>query len=141
MQEVDDAILARAAELPFKVYDGFFLTATAVTPVVIDVPLPYAVYVSSTGDEVGQRAAGRGTQTSTYFSFRVVGEDRRQVKAAAKKLRDMVMGTRLTVNGRRAWRPTIEVSSRIWRDDEAVRPDGRPLFYGVDEYAVKASTV
>jgi hypothetical protein len=101
---------------------------------------PYAVYYSSLGDDPptpeNMRMSGQRGRRSVFFSVVYVGADRRQAKHAGQRIRDALAGKRLTVPGHRVWLTGVEESQRVRRDDDAIRPDGSPLFYGVDEYAV-----
>ena len=58
----------------------------------------------------------------------VIGENLHQRAALADRT--------ITIPGRKAWRIVLGESQRIRRDDDAARPDGSPLFYGVDLYSV-----
>lgn len=102
--------------------------------------LPYAVYYSSLGDDPPTdsniRLTGQRGRRSVFFSVTYIGGDSRQTKWAGQKIRDALADVRLVVPGHRLWLVSVEESQRIRRDDEAVRPDGSPLFYGVDNYAV-----
>lgn len=138
MRIIDDAVLARFEGLPFDVKDGFFQAVPDTGKVVVEYALPYAVYYSSVGDddEATRRLSARTPRESVFFSVTYVGLDRNQTKWAGE-----LLWSRL-----RRWRPVIDglvceviqrqESQRIRRDDTAVRPDGSPLFYGVDNYAV-----
>lgn len=157
MRAVDEAVFARleaagmwaeglhdeaGAEPPddveLIVFDGraSFPTDTKV----VSHKLPYAVYFSSLGDdpptEENERLAGQRGRRSIFFAITYVGADNRQTKWAGQLIRDAIAGKRLVVPGHRVWLVSVEESQRIRRDDEAVRPDGAPLFYGVDNYAV-----
>lgn len=131
-----------APEGALVIHDGF-MQPTSVTdpdrPVVVRYRLPYAVYYSSPGDDDNEnsRLIGRYTRRSVFFAFQIVGGDRWQVKWAAEEIRGAVThNTRLTVPGYRTWPTHVEGSQRVRRDDDAIRPDGKPLFYGVDDYAL-----
>lgn len=156
MRAVDEAIFARieaagmwasglhdqdGTEKPagvMAVFDGFADFDT--DDKVVRHELPYAVYYSSLGDDpptdANERLTGQRGRRSVFFSITYVGGDNRQTKWAGQKLRDAIAGKRLTVPTHRVWLVSVEESQRIRRDDEAVRPDGTPLFYGVDNYAV-----
>jgi uncharacterized protein (DUF427 family) len=107
---------------------------------VVEYELPYAVHYSSLGDdpesEENQRLTGRRGRRSIFWSTTYVGADRRQAKWAGQKIRDALAGRRVVVAGHRSWLITVEESQRVRRDDDAIRPDGSPLFYGVDNYSV-----
>lgn len=102
--------------------------------------VPYGVYFSSLGDDPptpeNMRLTGQRGRRSVFFSVTYVGESRWQAKHAGEEIRDAINGKRIVVPGHRSWRVGLEESQRIRRDDDAVRPDGSPLFYGVDNYAV-----
>jgi hypothetical protein len=104
-------------------------------------PTPYAVYYSSVGDDPADadenmRLIGRRGRRSVFFAITYVGEDRNQTKWAGERIRNALSGRRLAIPGHRSWLVSVEESQRVRRDDDAIRPDGSPLFYGVDEYAV-----
>lgn len=138
MRVVDDAVLARLAAVPFAVRDGFFDARPEGGAVVVTYALPYAVYYSSIGDddEDTRRLSAHIPRESVFFSITYVGLDRRQTKAAGERIRAQLRRWRPTVVGYRAEVVQLLESQRIRRDDEAIRPDGSPLFYGVDNYAV-----
>ena len=137
MRAVDDVVLARLEDAVFKVHDGFFGLVDPLTKVV-DYPLPYAVYYSSVGDddEDTRRLSARISRDSVFFSITYVGSDRNQTKAAGEEIRDLLRRWRPDVPGMKAEIVQLLESQRVRRDDEAIRPDGQPLFYGVDNYAV-----
>lgn len=137
MRAVDEVILERLAALPFDVHDGFFGLVDPETKVVT-YPLPYAVYYSSVGDddEDTRRLSARISRDSVFFSITYVGIDRNQTKAAGEAIRDMLRRWRPVVPGMKAEIVQLLESQRVRRDDEAIRQDGQPLFYGVDNYAV-----
>lgn len=134
----DDPEAAPADPDAMIVHDG--LVAVDNTSNRVAYELPYAVYYSSLGDdpesEENQRLTGRRGRRSIFWSITYVGGDRRQTKWAGQKIRDALAGRRVVVAGHRSWLIGVEESQRIRRDDDAIRPDGSPLFYGVDQYAV-----
>lgn len=152
MRVVDAAILARLgdpvvgdaysyfrADVGVTIRDGFWDARPDVsTPLVIKNPLPYATYTSSVGDddESTRRLSADIPRTSVFFSFNYVGLDRNQAKAAGERIRAQMKRWRPTVAGFSTEIVELLESQRIRRDDEVVRPDGMPLFYGVDNYAV-----
>lgn len=107
---------------------------------VVTYSLPYGVFYSSLGDDPptpeNMRLSGHRGRRSVFFSMVYVGADRWQAKHAGQRIRDALAGKRLTVAGHKVWLTGVEESQRVRRDDDAIRPDGSPLFYGVDEYAV-----
>jgi hypothetical protein len=144
MRAVDNAVLAamRTALGTTKVHDG--LTAVRSEPgrpLVITYELPYAVFYSNVGDDHSPRLDGRTSRRSVFFSVNYVGLTRDQAKWAGEKIRDALEGRRLVVPGHRVWLVDIQESQRVRRDDDAIRPDGKPLFYGVDNYAVSITRV
>ena len=66
----------------------------------------------------------------------IVGIDRNQAKWAGEKIRAALGDQPIPVEGHRTWLCQLQESQRVRRDDEAVRSDGSPLFYGVDNYAL-----
>ncbi len=143
MNVVDDVILARVtppALTEFKVHDGVFTAAAPPgQPAVVSIPLPYAVFYSSIGDDDNRRLSSRERRRSVFFTFTYVGIDRRQAKWAGELIRGLILGDRFVVPGYNVWPTQLLESQRIRRDDHAVRPDGKPLFYGVDNYAVSVA--
>lgn len=134
MRVVDEAVLERLSTLAVPVYDSFMPVPT--DGQVVDYPLPYAVYYSSIGDDDNRRLSGRKGRRSVFFSLTYVGIDRNQTKWAGELIRVSLQGQRIAVPGHKTWLCDLLESQRIRRDDEAVRPDGRALFYGVDNYAL-----
>lgn len=137
MRAVDEAILTALATLPFDVHDGF--VPSDATGQIVTYPVPYAVYYSSVGDDHSPRLTGRNTRRAVFFSITYVGLDRNQAKWAGELVRDALEGRRLVVGSQRTWLVGLEESQRVRRDDDAIRPDGSPLFYGVDNYAVSVT--
>lgn len=107
---------------------------------VVSFDLPYVVFHSSLGDdpasESNERLIGIRGRRSVFFTVTYVGGDRHQAKWAGQEVRDQLAGHRLVVLGHRVWPISVEESQRVRRDDDAIQPDGAPLFYGVDNYAV-----
>lgn len=141
MRVVDDAVLAALEATGVNIHDGLMLPDLAGNPdrpVKITYDLPYAVFYSNIGDDDDEnpRLIGRHTRRSVFFSLTIVGEDRWQVKWAGERIRTALQDTRLTIPGYRSWPIGLEESQRIRRDDDAIRSDGSPLFYGVDSYAL-----
>lgn len=139
MRSVDTVLLAAAAATGVTIHDGEVDADNTTNVVTYD--LPYAVYYSSVGDdppaEENMRLTGQRGRRSVFFTFIYVGEDRTQVKWAGEKIRAALQGRRFTYAGvDKSWPVWLEESQRVRRDDDAIRPDGSPLFYGVDNYAV-----
>lgn len=99
-------------------------------------PLPYYVYASNVGSDSKRRLQGRRTRRSVFFAITTVGADRNQVKWAAEKHRAVLADQRLTIPGHNTWPVDLQSSQRVRRDDDAIRPDGSPLFYAIDEYDI-----
>lgn len=138
MRVIDDAVLDRLSTMPFDIKDGFFDARPESGAVVVTYDLPYAVYYSSVGDddEDTRRLSARIPRDSVFFSLVYVGLDRQQTKAAGERIYDALRRWRPTVTGYRCEIVQRLESQRIRRDDDAIRPDGSPVFYGVDNYAV-----
>lgn len=132
MRAVDDVILPLLATTPVNIHDGFVVVDNTTKIVTYD--LPYAVYSSSVGDDDNPRLSGRKGRRSVFFSVMYVGLDRNQAKAAGEAIRNVLAGQRIAVPGYKTWLCELLESQRIRRDDDAIRPDGSPLFYGVDNY-------
>ena len=161
MKVVDDAVLAitgfkrmvngvlvqetGTANLGFDVWDGESNVRRLPgslenpLPIVIELDTPFAVYGSSLGLDSNRRLSGEHARRSTMFTFMYIGDTREQAKACGQDLRDLFQDQRLDLQGHRSWLVTLQESQRIWRDNEAVRRNGDPLFYGVDIYAVGAT--
>ena len=107
---------------------------------VVTYKLPYAVYSSNVGLPFNRRLSGRQTRNSTFCAIQFVGGDQWQAKWAGKAIRDALVDRRVVVGGIPTGLISVEASPRIWRSDDAIRTDGQPVYYGVDEYAVGASS-
>lgn len=133
----DDEDAAPADPDALVVHDGLVEVDTSTK--VVSYPVPYVVFHSSLGDdpesESNERLTGRRGRRSVFFTMTYVGEDRHQSKWAGQQVRDQLAGHRLVVPAHRSWPVVVEESQRVRRDDDAVQPNGAPLFYGVDNYA------
>jgi hypothetical protein len=144
---IDAAILAQVrAGISFTVHDGWFrpvpsVGANPLEPVVIpvEIPLPYANFMSSFGDDDEPRLNGRNAQREKFFRLFHVGISREQVVGAIGKTRARLEGHRLVVDGRPRGLIKVDSSPLIFRDDGAVRADGKPLFSGIDNYTLRTS--
>lgn len=137
MRVVDEVILARLAAADVDIHDGdLLLPEDGVERKIIPYDLPYAVYYSSIGDDDRPRLTGRRARRSVFFSITYVGEDRNQAKACGERIRAALQDKAIAVPGHRTWLCQLQESQRVRRDDEVMRPDGKPLFYGVDNYAL-----
>lgn len=149
MRWVDDQVLAvlnavlppihpedRPSDPPAsRVMDGL-VTADNETKIVT-YPMPYCVYFSNVGLDLPEqmRLTARRIRRDVFVSIMYVGVDRNQAKWAGERIRDQLSGRRLTdPQGGRTRRIKNEASQRVRRDDDMIRPDGGPVFYGVDEY-------
>lgn len=139
MIDVDDVILARLREAhpPLegedRVHDGF-VPLTNPDAKVIGAALPYLVYYSNLGADSNRRLTGVNARRSVFFQVTYVGDSREQAKAVGQRARAALADRVLTIPGRKSWRVLFDESQRVRRDDDAARPDGSPLFYGVDTY-------
>jgi hypothetical protein len=134
---VDNLILEALEATGVPIHDGFVKVDNKTNAVLY--PTPYAVFYSSVGDDDAEdnpRLVDVHTRRSVFFSIVYVGKDRNQTKWAGEKIREAINGRRFVVPGHKAWKCKVEESQRVRRDDDAVRPDGSPLFYGVDNYAI-----
>ena len=143
MRAVDDVVLARLNALEnMVVHDGEMeLPPEGVARKVVAYKTPYAVYYSSVGDDDRARLTGRRARRSVFFSIVYVGQDRNQAKACGERIRESLQDKRIAVPGHKVWLCQLQESQRVRRDDEVVRPDGSPLFYGVDNYALPITLV
>lgn len=138
MRDVDDAVLAVANAIDgLNIHDGLLVIDPNTKIVTYDVP--YAVYYSGFGNEFTPRLTGRTTMVDVPFRFTTVGLSREQVKWGMERLRSALVGRRLVLAGRRTWLIKLDESQTVFRDDDAIRPDGSPLFYGVDIYSVQVT--
>lgn len=142
--DVDAAILGLefgtmgSPPAPFKLLDSFVpVKADGKT---VEYQLPYAVYFSSLGDDHSPRLTGRNTRRAVFFSITYVGISPEQCKLAGQRVRDGLVDRRLVLDDRKTWLIGLEESQRIRRDDDAINPEGKPLYYGVDNYAVSITT-
>ncbi len=140
-QHVDAAVLARArTQTACPIIDGWFPTPAVPfgEPRVVDIPLPYATYMSSFGDDSEPRLNGKNAQREKFFRFYVAGISHEQVVAAIAWIRAQLEGFRVTIpDGREVSLAVVDSSPLIFRDDGAVRPDGKPIFAGLDNYTVR----
>lgn len=139
MRAVDKVVLATLEAVPnLNVHDNYMEVETTDSQgrSIVTYDMPYAVYSSAVGDDDNRRLSGRERRRSVPFYITYVGLSREQAKWCGEKVRVALKGKRLMVPGYRTWLVEIEESQRVWRDDEAARPDGSPIYYGVDAYAV-----
>lgn len=127
MQRLRDADLA--------VMDGFVPTSNDNSKVV-SYELPFVVYYGAPGVPSTMRLTGRRQQTNVGFMVTSVGIDRNQAKWACEKARAELEGRRLILAGRKSGLITCLTSPWVWRDDDMIRPDGKPIFYARDTYEV-----
>jgi len=134
MRVVDDVLLPRLQATGVTVHDGLVFADN--TTNIVSYALPYAVYYSSVGDDDNVRLTGRKRRRSVFFTVTYVGLDRTQAKWAGEKIRAVLQGKRIPIPGHQSFLCDLLESQRVRRDDDAIRPDGSPLFYGVDNYAL-----
>lgn len=146
MRAVDEVVLATLRATGVDTHDGgahvdplSLAELMAGTKRTVTYDLPYFVYYSSIGDVTQRMMSGRRIRQAVYFSVIFVGADRNQTKWAGEKARAVLEGQRLAIPGYRSWLCSLDVSMRIFRDDDAIRPDGSPLFYGRDDYALSVA--
>lgn len=140
MRAVDNAVLALLREYmggADQVHDGQLIPprAPGAQPVVVSYPLPLVIYTSNVGADANRRLAGRRVRRSVFFSLTYVGTTPAQTKWEGEKIRALLERRRLTVVGfPKVWAVNHLSSDRIRRDDDVMRPDGSPLYYGIDDY-------
>jgi hypothetical protein len=131
---VDDAVMARLTAVGLDVMDGYVPTKD--DGKTVEYPLPFVVYYGAPGVPSTMRLTGRRQQNNVGFMVTCVGIDRNQTKWAQEKARGALDGRRLVVPGHKAGLITLLTSPWVWRDDDMIRPDGKPLFYSRDTYEV-----
>lgn len=137
MRAVDDVVLARLEAAGVDIHDGEFeLPPEGVERRVVAYDLPYAVYYSSVGDDDRRRLSGRNARRSVFFVIHFIGEDRNQAKWLGEKVRALLADQPIEVPGHKSWLCLLGTSQRVRRDSEVVRPDGSPLFIGIDDYSI-----
>jgi hypothetical protein len=143
MRVVDNAVLAVLDELPLDIHRADVITDTEqdTDQVIVTYDLPYAVYYSNVGDDHNPRLDGRTSRRSVFMSIMVVGVNHEQTKWGLEKVRDVLEGKRIPVPDHKSFLVDLQESQRVRRDDDAIRPDGSPLFYGVDNYAMSITRV
>lgn len=99
----------------------------------ISAPTPYAVFYTAPDYPEGRSLAGPAGVGIQDFQVNFVGETREQAEWACEKSRAALDDKRLP-DGGVIRRGTANLTIR--RDDVWTRPDGGPLFYGVDRYSV-----
>lgn len=138
MRAVDNAVLVLLEATDIDVNDTFVDADN--TSNIVTYPVPYLVYESSIGDDEqieAARLSGPGDKRSVFFSVAYIGEDRNQAQAAGERVRAAFRRQRVTGAGILASGfIRLEESQRVRRDDDAIRPDGTPLYRGVDLYSV-----
>lgn len=138
MTSADDAtvlaLLNAVANL--NVWDGHVEDSDADLSV-ISADLPYVVFWGGYDDDTpGDSLAGTSGAHLTEFRVTAVGGTREQAKWAGEQARAVLNRKRVTfVAGSRFVRCT-ENSGYVTRDDTWTRPDGAPLFSGIDQYEV-----
>lgn len=103
---------------------------------IVSYALPYIVYTSNQGDDDNPRLTGRKMRNSVFIGLKFVGLDRNQVKWAQERVRGQINHRRIIVPGHKTWPCKLDSSTRVWRDDDAMRPDGSALFYADDAYSM-----
>lgn len=138
MRVVDEAVMGILRDRGLNVHDNYMQVdqTDAEGRAIVTYAMPYLVYSSALGDDDNRRLTGRQQRRSVPFYITYVGLDRNQTKWLGERLREVLQGQRLVVPGHRSWLCNLQESQRIWRDNDATRADGSPLFYGVDIYAV-----
>jgi hypothetical protein len=101
-------------------------------------PVPFATYIVVDRRRRPAATVRARVRRSVFFSFTYVGETRTQAKWAGELLRARLKNHRPVLLGHKCWPISILTggSQRVRRDDAVMRPDGSPLFYGIDDYAV-----
>ncbi len=132
MRALDDAVLAMLeAGGSLNVHDGE--APADMDGKVITAVLPYVVYTSGTPVDGAGLYDGNTTAREMAFDVMYVGADRNQAKAAGERAEARIR-RQSPGPGFGIVRKTDGLTVR--RDTTYTAPGGRPLFYGVDRYAV-----
>jgi hypothetical protein len=133
MSAADTALLAILAATGIDTNDTFVNADNSGKTVTF--PTPYYVYESSTGDDSQkstERLSGPGDKRSHFFTIGYVGDTAEQARAAGAKAHAAFRRARITGAGiRNSGFITVDEAQRIRRDDDAINPDGHPLYRGV----------
>lgn len=103
----------------------------------ISAPLPYVRINAGVGFNTSERLGGRGGG-ALRFTIGISGITEDQTRAVARAVRGWMNGATLTVDGktRRVWLDDLE-ETFIRVDEVWSRPDGGPIYYGLDRYFVR----
>jgi hypothetical protein len=136
MHEEVQAILKEDLPATLTVHPGLAPTKRdALNRWVIEVPLPYAVYYGSVGDDDNRRLSGHKARLSVFFEITYVGISMEQAIWAGEQIHFALKDRRITLAGHKTWLCGLQESQRVRRDDESTRPDGKPLFFGRSTFA------
>lgn len=127
------------SDIGFPIYDEVSgIDPMSPEKVTISYPVPFATYTSSIGDDAIERLSGRRSVRSVFVVFTYVGSTRTQAKAAGERLRARLERHRPVIEGHRTFPIKLELggSDRVRRDDAVMRPDGSPLYFGIERYSV-----
>jgi hypothetical protein len=102
---------------------------------IIEIPLPYALYYGSVGDDDNPRLSGQRARTSIFWEITYVGLTMEQAVWAGEQIHFALKDRRITLAGHKTWLCRLQESQRVRRDDESTRPDGKPLFFGRSTFA------
>lgn len=138
MRVIDTALLAMLATTGLDVNDSFVDVDNSTN--VVAYPTPFLVYYSTIGDNHNYRLSGQYGRLSKFFTVMYVGLTPEQARGAGEKARAALCGKRVSGAGiHRSWPIDLEESQTVRRDDDAINPEGRPLYTGVDHYAVSVT--
>jgi hypothetical protein len=143
MRYADDAILAylRTPDIlppvggEDRVHDGYVETDDPEGKI-ISATLPYLAYLSNLGDDTTRRLNGYNSRRSKFFQTTYVGDSREQAMLAGERIYAGMADKRIPGLPENAGKCILLDSQRIRRDDDAARPDGSPLFYGVSTWSI-----
>ena len=136
MRVVDTVVLDALRDTGITIHEGLVEVETTPEgqPNVLLYDVPYCVYASNVGDVDNPRLTGRPRRRSVYFRLFYVGDDQWQTKATGEALQAAIAGKRFDIPGVKSWPVQLLTSQQVRRDDDMIRPDGSPVFYGVDDY-------
>lgn len=132
MRVVDDAIVALLETTGIDINTAF--VDVDYSGQVVTFPTPYITYTSNVGDDHNERLSGHRGRRSVFFSLMYVGLTYEQAKGAGEAAHQALYRQRVSGAGiTKSWLIEIETTQRVRRIDDVLRPDGKPLYYGVSE--------
>jgi hypothetical protein len=139
MTDADDKVILtvlRNLENPLTVHDGDVPDSNPDTRVV-SADLPYIVaYFLMDDPAPGDSLGGTSGAYLSGFQLTGVGETREQAKRALERAKAALDRKHVTFPAGKRFVRRTDDNQHVRRDDTWTRPGGKPLFFGVDRYAV-----